>query len=183
MEGTIVARSYASALHDIGERNGVADRFGEELQRLAELIRQEPRVRQFIEAPTVEVADKKSVLRSALGAEFHPLLVNFVLVVVNKRRQRLLGEIAREYQTIRDDTKGHLRAEITLAREPDERLEEEISSTLSRRLGRLLIPHFRVDPKILGGIRVRYEDRVIDGTLRRRLIAMRRAMLSAELMR
>lgn len=181
MDSTTVARSYASALNDIGERHGVADRFGDELVRLATLLRREPRIRAFLEAPTVEAEDKKRALRTALASEFHPLLVNFVQVVVDKRRQRLLGEIATEYRSIRDEAKGHVRAEVTLAREPDERLEENIRTALSARLGKVVIPHFTVDPKILGGIRVRYEDRVIDGTLRRRLLAMRRALLTADL--
>lgn len=180
MDASTIARSYASALHDIGQRHDVADRFADELEQLARLIRDEPRVRRFLETPTIEPADKKRSLRAALGAEFHPLLVNFLLVVLDKRRQRLLREIAHEYRAIRDDAQGRVRAEVTLAREPDERLEEEIATALSSRLGRVVIPHFRVDPKILGGVRVRYQDRVIDGTLRRRLIALRRAMLSAE---
>lgn len=180
MDATTIARSYASALNEIGERHDVADRFDDELGRLAHLLRQEPRIREFLEAPTIDAEDKKRALRSALAPDFHPLLVNFLAVVVDKRRQRLLGDIDHEYRAIRDDAKGHVRAEVTLAREPDERLEEEIASALSSSLGRVVIPQFRVDPRILGGMRVRYEDRVIDGTLRRRLLAMRRAMLTAD---
>lgn len=179
MDAATIARGYASALHEIGHRHDVADRFGDELERFARLLAEEPRIREFIEAPTVDVADKKRVLRTAL-AGFHPLLVNFVLVVLDKRRQRLLGDIALEYRAIRDEAQGHVRADVTLAREPDERLEEEIRTALSRSLGKVVLPQFKVDPRILGGIRVRYEDRVIDGTLRRSLLAMRRAMLTAE---
>lgn len=180
MDSTTVARSYASALHEIGQRHDAADRFGDELERFARLLHEEPRIREFIEAPTVDVEDKKRALRSALGG-FHPLLVNFVLVVLDKRRQRLLRDVAVVYRAIRDEAQGHVRAEVTLAREPDERLEEEIRSALSRSLGKIVLPQFKVDPRILGGVRVRYEDRVIDGTLRRRLLALRRAMLSADL--
>lgn len=180
MDATTIARSYASALHEIGQRHDAADRFGDELERLAGLLREEPRIREFIEAPTVDIEEKKRVLRSALGG-FHPLLVNFVFVVLDKRRQRLLRDIAVGYRAIRDEAQGYVRAEVTLAREPDERLEEEIRSALSRSLGKVVLPQFEVDPRILGGVRVRYEDRVIDGTLRRRLLALRRAMLTADL--
>jgi F-type H+-transporting ATPase subunit delta len=181
VHGTTVARSYASALHDIGRRHDAADRFGEELERFAELLRAEPRIREFLVAPTVGAEEKKRALREALAGAFHPLLVNFVLVVLDKRRQRLFAEMAAEYRTILDDAKGYVRAEVTLARAPDEGLEEDIRTTLCERLGKTVIPQFDVDPKILGGIRVRYEDRVIDGTLRRRLLALRHAMLSADL--
>jgi F-type H+-transporting ATPase subunit delta len=67
---------------------------------------------------------------------------------------------------------------VTLAREADERTEEEIGSSLSRILGRTAIPHIRVNPDILGGMIVKYGDRVMDGSLRRQLTALRRQMLA-----
>jgi F-type H+-transporting ATPase subunit delta len=43
------------------------------------------------------------------------------------------------------------------------------------------VPHVRVNPEIIGGVIVRYGDRVLDGSLRRRLLSMRRQLLNAEL--
>jgi F-type H+-transporting ATPase subunit delta len=70
---------------------------------------------------------------------------------------------------------------VTVAREPDERTEREIAAELSRALGKTVIPTIQVDPKIIGGIIVRYGDRVMDGSLKRRLVTLRRRLLDAKL--
>ena len=76
---------------------------------------------------------------------------------------------------------GRLHVQVALAREPDERTEEDLRAELSRILGRKVIAHVNVDPRIIGGLVVRYGDKVIDGSLRRRLLGMRRRLMGAEL--
>ena len=67
--------------------------------------------------------------------------------------------------------------EVTLAHEPDAAQLRDIAAQLSRVLASEVVPHVRVDEGILGGIVVRYRDRVIDGSLRRRLLALRSRLL------
>ena len=69
------------------------------------------------------------------------------------------------------------REAAALAREADERTEEEITADLSRILGRKVIPHIEIDGGILGGIVVRWGDRLMDGSLRRKLMRLRNRML------
>ena len=76
---------------------------------------------------------------------------------------------------------NRLNVEVVLASEPDERFEEEIRSGLSQRLGQTIVPRFRIQPEIIGGAIVKYGDNVIDGSLRRQLLALRRRMTQAVL--
>lgn len=181
MSASTVARSYADALFELGTRTGQRDRFGEAFGVVEALLESVPRFRAFLDVPTVDRADKKRVLRTAFEGAVPPSFLNFLMVVLDKRRQRLLPDIAREYRARVDEALGRVHAEVTLAREPDERLERLVAEGLSRRIGRTVVPHVRVDPRILGGIVVRFEDRVMDASVRRRLTAMRRQLLAAEL--
>lgn len=179
MRDTTIARSYAEALYDLGEQHGQQAEFETAAGELYALLRAEPRIRTFMDVPSIQLQEKERVLRRALDGRVPPLFMNFVLVVVRNGRQRLLPDILREYHTLLDERLGRLHVQVTLAQEPDERLEEEITADLSRLLGRNAIPHVRVDPAILGGIIVRYGDRVLDGSLRRRVAALRRNLLMA----
>ncbi|HUH11556.1 MAG TPA: ATP synthase F1 subunit delta [Longimicrobiales bacterium] len=180
MASSTITRTYAEALYEVAERDGQAQAFAEAFDEVAGLLRTQPRVRTFVEAPTVDPEEKKRVLREALSGRVPAHFLNFLLVVLDKRRQRLLLQMAREYHAILDERMGRVHADVTLAREPDERFEEEIASGLSERLGRTVVPHIQVDPRILGGIVVRYEDRVLDASLRRRLLGLRRRMMAVE---
>jgi F-type H+-transporting ATPase subunit delta len=178
---TTVARSYAEALFELGDKHGAHDEFAHGLNTITSLLESDARVRAFLETPKIDVARKKSALRSALDDQVSPMFMNFVLVVLQKRRQRLLHVIAAEYRDLLDGKLGRLHVQVTLAHEPDDATEKSITAELSRILGRSVIPHITVDPALLGGIVVRYGDRVLDGSLRRRLISLRHRMVERAL--
>lgn len=181
MRDGIIARNYAGALFELGERHDAHDEFVQGLNTITSLIAADARIRAFLETPKIDVARKKQALRAALGTHVSPLFMNFVLVVLQKHRQRILHAIAAEYGELLDDKLGRLRATVTLAHEPDETLERHISAELSRYTGLTVIPRFVVEPAILGGIVVRYGNHVMDGSLRRRLVGMRRRLVAATL--
>ena len=180
MRDATIARSYAEALLELGERHGERDAFTAALAELAALLESTPRARNFIETPLLDVNQKKEALRAALGGRVPPLFLNFVFVVLEKRRQRLLADIAREYVKLLDERLGRLHVDVTLAREIDEAAEREIAERLSASLHMQVVPHVHVNPDILGGVVVRYGDRVFDGSVRRRLMALRRRLLTAD---
>lgn len=183
MRGTTIARSYAEALFELGERHGESDAYGVWLDALARMIESTPQLRAFLETPKVGSEDKRRTLREAFGGRVPPRLLNFLLVVIDKRRQGLFPEMAAQYHALLDRHKGRLHAEVTLAHAPTADDERRVAEQLSRSLGKTVIPHVRVNPDILGGVIVRYGDKVLDGSLRRQLLALRHRMLEAELPR
>lgn len=181
MRDSIVARSYAGALFELAERHDAHDAFVQGLNTLTALIGSDSRIRNFLETPKIDVSEKKRVLRGALQDQVSPLFMQFVLVVLQKGRQRLLRVIAAEYRELLDEKRGRLHAQVTLAHEPDEELERAIVGELARLTGRTVVPHITVDPEILGGIVVRFGDHIMDGSVRRRLVRLRQRLAQATL--
>lgn len=177
MRDATVARSYAEALFDLGRRSGEAQAYAEAFDTLDRLMAVDRRVRAFIVTPKIDVAAKKRTLRAVLGGRVPERFLNFLMVVLDKRRQRILTPMGHEYRQLLDEHLGRLNVRVTLAHEPDERAEEEIATELTRILGRKVVPHFEVDRSILGGLVVRYGDRILDASLRRRLLGMRERLL------
>lgn len=181
MRASTVARSYAEALLELAGRHNVEADFARAFNALSDLLASDRRVRAFIETPKIDVDAKKQVLRTALEGRVSPLFLNFVMVVLDKRRQRLLEEIGAAYHELLDEKQGLLNVQVTVAHALDERTRDEIVQKLSRVLGRRVVPHVRVDPAILGGVVIRYGDRVLDGSLRRRLVSLRDRLLNTGL--
>jgi F-type H+-transporting ATPase subunit delta len=178
---SIVARSYADALFELGSRHDAHDALVQDLSTVTALVESEPRIRAFLETPKIEVRDKQQALRAALAGRVSPLFMNFLLVVLRQRRQRLLSAIAAAYRALLDEQLGLLHADVTLAREPDAALRSLLGDELARITGRTVVPRITVNPAILGGLVVRYGDRIIDGSLRRRLNSLRRLLTQARL--
>lgn len=179
MHATIVGRSYADALFELGERHDAHEDIAQGLNLVTTLLDAEPRIRTFLETPKVEVSRKQQVLRETLGGQVTPLFLNFLMVVLRQRRQRLLRDIAAAYRDMLDRKLGRVQVAVTVAHEPDEALEQTLRTELSRIVGQDVVPRIRVEPAILGGVIVRYGDRIIDASVRRRLIGMRRRMADA----
>ena len=175
-EASIVARSYAASVFELAQQHELVDEFTASFSALSGVLG-DAAVRTFLQSPKLDNRTRKTVLRAALAERVHPLFLNFLQVVIDKRRQHLLADIAREYHALVEDAAGRLHVAVTVAHEPSAELHQEIRRQLSEIFGKTVVPHVHVDGRILGGIIVRHEDKVIDGSLRRRLIAMRRRLL------
>jgi F-type H+-transporting ATPase subunit delta len=176
MRSATVARSYAEGVFDLAQKHNLHNEFAAGFQAL-NVVLGEPSVRTFLVSPKLDVKTKKTVLRAALGNRVHPLFLNFLQVVIDKRRQGILADISEQYFGLLDEAQGRMHVQVTVAREATPELQQDISARLSEIFGKTVLPHIHVDRRILGGIIVRHQDKVIDGSLRRRLLAMRRRLL------
>lgn len=174
MKSVTIARNYAEALF------AASDKHGEVLDTVAAAIQLDERVAATLESPRVSKTAKGQILERALKGEAPREFVRFLQAVVRRGRQGLLGEIAHEYQVLLDEKLGRVHAGVTLSSEADARTQKQVVERLSKALGREVRAFFRADPKILGGVVVRVGDRIYDGSVRRRLTALQRRMLTGE---
>lgn len=181
MRDETVARSYAETLFELARRNDALDAYGEAMDVVARLLDENPRFRLFLETPRIEADEKKAAVRNAFGERLPRHVLNFVLVAIDKRRQRLLRGIAREYRRLLDEHMGREHVDVTVARPVDDATAGLIGARLSSVLGKEAIPRIVVKPDIIGGIVVRTGDRIFDGSVRRHLDDMRRRLLRTRL--
>ena len=174
MKSVTIARNYAEALFAAGAN------FGDVLDAVAGAIQADERIAVVLQSPRVSKAAKSEILERALKGEAPREFVRFLQAVVRRGRQGLLAEIAQEYQVLLDVKLNRVHAGVTLADEADARMQKQVVERLTEALGREVRAYFRSDPKILGGVVVRVGDRIFDGSVRRRLTALQRRMLTGE---
>ena len=183
MRAEIIARNYADTLFALAERQGPAalDEFGRTLEGLAALLNTDARMRQFLETPRVRPEQKKEALRQALTGRAPELFVRFVMVLVDKRRQSLIPDIAAAYRDLVDQRMGRARVEVSISHAPDAELQAEIQRALEVQLGRTVIATYRVDPELLGGMVLRLGDEIMDGSVRSRAAHLRSHLLATQM--
>jgi F-type H+-transporting ATPase subunit delta len=173
-----IARNYADALFQVGERSGHTEKFGDLIESVGGTIEADATVRIVLESPRVTKVQKIALLEKALKRRAPDSFIRFLAAVVKRGRQGMIGSIAREYLALLDQKFDRVHASVAMARSPDKKLQAEVKKRLGVVLGKEVIPHYREDPDILGGVIVRVGDRVMDGSLRRRIKVLRRKMLS-----
>jgi F-type H+-transporting ATPase subunit delta len=178
MRQSTIARNYAEALLELAKRARDLRGWGTLIESIADAMRRDPKLRAFLETPRVDAATKNDVLRKALADRAPAKFVRFIEAVVSRRRQMLIPEIAQEYMDLVDVAENRLHANVTVAREADEKTKKLIAERLSRVFDKTVVPHLTVDERILGGLVVRVGDTVMDGSVRRRLGALKQRMLA-----
>ena len=179
MSQAAVVDNYAETLLELASREEAADRYAGLMEELAAFYRNERDVRLFLDTPRVPLEEKKAALRSTFEGRAPEPFIRFLLLTLDKGRQRLIPRIAERFRELLDEREDRVHATVTLAREPDEELRETIRRELSDVADREVVPHFRVDEKVIGGVVVRMKDRVMDGSLRRRLQGLKRQLLAS----
>ncbi|MFN8583509.1 MAG: F0F1 ATP synthase subunit delta [Gemmatimonadaceae bacterium] len=173
MRETTIGRNYAEALLALARKANDLNGWGRLISSVADAVQREPRLQNFLAAPQIAAADKIAVVRKAFGGTLPSPMVRFLEKLIMNRRQLLIPAIATEYGNLVDEAEGRVHAQVTVAREMSDADRTMIAAQLSRRAGKTVVPHLHVNPAILGGVVVRIGDTVMDGSVRRRLSALR----------
>jgi len=175
MSSAAVARRYAQAL--IGAQGGDADGVRTAYAGLIAAYRAEDSLRQAIANPRIKVADKERVLRRLLP-DAPQVLQSFLRLLLTRRREAEVEAIYEEYCRMFDERRGEAEAVVeTTVPISDEDLER-LRTVLEKRFARRLRLTPRVDAGLLGGVRVRVGDQLLDDTVRSRLTSIRRMLLA-----
>lgn len=177
MRQETVALNYAEVLFALADKSGEYERYADLMDALASAIDQAPRVQSVLMSPRVTKRQKAELL--AGGMEDAPRdLVLFLQAVVKRGRQSLFRHISDAFLELVDVKFNRVRADVTLAREPNEDLRRSIQASLEKMLSKEVIARYHTEPAILGGTIVRVGDRMFDGSVRRRTKMLRRQLLS-----
>jgi F-type H+-transporting ATPase subunit delta len=177
MREPTISRNYAEALVSLAQKADDLDGWGAMLTEFADAVETDARLRGFLATPRMSAKGKVEIITRAFNDRLPRLFVRFLAAVITNRRQHLIPQIAAEYELLVDDVEGRVHARVTVAREPDEKLQGKVTSQLGTITGKTVVPHFIVKPEILGGVIARIGDTVMDGSLARRLDALRGRML------
>jgi F-type H+-transporting ATPase subunit delta len=168
-----IARIYADALMQASEEKGLRKTVLEELESLALILQEEEDFQTFLESPQIDKSEKKKVLEKLFRDKLGVMTLHFLDVLLDKNRQYLLRQIAREYKDLDDEKEGIITVTVTSAHKVSAELEEVFRTKLESTLGTRIRLQVELDPSLLGGIIIRYEDMVLDGSIRKRLEELR----------
>ena len=174
MSGTLVSSEigepYAQALMSLAQQHNLTNQFGDTFRSLSSLLTESREFKDFVLNPVIKEEDKKAVLRQVLGSDANPYLVNFMMLLVDKRRIVFLEPIVEQYLDLLRKLNETVLAEVTSATELNEEqqqnLVEKVKAIANARDVELKTS---VDPDLIGGGIIKVGSKVIDASLRGQL--------------
>jgi F-type H+-transporting ATPase subunit delta len=167
-----IARPYAEAAFRIA-RDAQALPAWSDMLRFAATIVGDPRVGEALDNPRLDVPAKESLLLSIGGDRFAGEARNFIRVLVEADRVRLLPQICAMFDALKNQAEATANATIESAFELTDAQVAELRSALEKRFGKKIEASVIVNPELIGGARVTVGDAVLDGSVQAKLAAMR----------
>jgi F-type H+-transporting ATPase subunit delta len=169
-ENVTVARPYAEAIFALADRDRGLDKWSRTLAVMA-VAAANPEMRAAIGNPNLSADQVYGLFAGACG-DLALEAQNLVRVLIENRRLAMLPEIRDIYEEFKNVREGVIDALITSAHPLDSGEVSALVAELERRFKRKVNPQVEVDPELIGGVRMRVGDEVIDGSVRGKLAAM-----------
>ena len=171
---------YAQALYDLADQGGVVAQVEADLTGLEQLRTETPDFRRLLTSPTFGREDKaRGLLAIADAAGVQPLTRKFIGLLGANSRTAALGAVGSAFRRIAAARRGTVAAEVTTAVPLTEAQRSGVAAALRQALGKDPEIVTRVDPGLLGGLKVKVGSRLFDASLRTRLDQMKFALKRA----
>ena len=177
MKDTRVAGRYAAALFAAALRDGILDAVTQDLVVVERYIVEIPYLRAVLQQPFVSAAQKYKLAGDAFGDRITATSLNFVKLLIKKRRENLISECIRAYRDLLAVHFNTLEATASTAVPMTAEQAQRLTKSLEAITGKKVTLTTEVDSRIMGGVVVRMGDTIIDGSLRSRLLRLEERLL------
>ena len=178
---TEIARMYGGSLYDLAAEEGLETRVLDELDEAARLIRDDPEYLRLLSTPSIPKKERCALLDEAFRGQVHLYVLNFLKILCEKGTLRELPGCARAYRIRYNAAHGILEATAITAIAMTAAQTEQLRQKLETITGKKIDLATRIDPSVLGGIRLDIEGTELDGTVQNRLATLRRNIAAATL--
>ena len=166
-----IAKKYASAIVELAHETNLVEIFHEQIQQLHTII-QSSALDEFLGAPQISQSEKKALIEKTLST-FHPYIIRFLFVTIDKKRTSQLLIICEEVTLQLDRALNIKRGIVKSTRAMNEEQINTLSTALSTTWNSKVILTNIIDTTLIGGYKIEMEDAILDGSLRGQLDELR----------
>lgn len=179
MISTSIALYYSKAFFNLGMNKEQLENCVQALDEIAHLMESKESFRQFLLRPFVDPNIKKNLLKKLFqdkengvakgNDEVVQKLLNFLFLLLDKKRIRFLPAIAKEYRKLVNDHLGRLDLEVVTAVPIENAMKEKIKQSFEKSSRKEVLIREKIAPEVLGGIVLKIGNQVMDGSLKTQL--------------
>lgn len=173
---TAAEKEYGEALYELCAEESCDQEVLEQLDMVCALFREEPQYPRILQDPALPKQERLNMLDEAFRGNVHPYLLNFLKILCEKSAVGILPGCAQQVRALYHEAHGLLPVTATSAVALTEEQKTALRSKLSKLTGKTILLENRVDESLMGGVKVTYDGKELDGSVAGRLEALRRVL-------
>lgn len=170
---TQIGSAYAQALYSLAKEEGMTQTILEELKALDAGFAEEPGFLRLLAAPNLSKEERCGILDESFRDKVHPYVLNFMKILTEKGYVRQFDRCCKAYREQYNEDNGILPVCAVTAVALNEVQSKKLTDKLCAITGKTVELTNRVEPRCLGGVRLDYDGKRVDGTVQSRLDAVR----------
>lgn len=170
---TQVGSVYGEALYDLAKAENLSDQLLHQITALAGSFETEPDFLRLLAAPNLSKDERCGILDECFRDKVHPYVLNFLKILTEKGYARYFADCCEAYRSHYNQDNGILPVKAVTAVAMTAQQTEKLRVKLSDLTGKTVTIINRVDPDVLGGVRLDYDGKSLDDTVSNRLDAVR----------
>ena len=171
-----LASKYATAIFEIAKDENNLDGYGKDLGKVRDDVFAIPEAVKFFQNPLVPSQAKKDLLTRAVGKEVSATVMNFLMLLVDKKRIGVFNEIHDIFTSLKNKEQGILIADVTTAFPLTKKQQDALVKKLEKLTERKIQIRPHKDTSIIGGVILKIGDKRIDGSAAGRLRALKNSL-------
>ncbi|MBW4648250.1 MAG: F0F1 ATP synthase subunit delta [Kastovskya adunca ATA6-11-RM4] len=165
-----IIEPYAEAWMSLAQSSNIVDKMAEDAAGLLSLLKDSEDLNQFLASPIVKAEDKKAVMQQVFGEQVHPLTMNFLKLLVDRRRIQFLEGVCKHFQALLRKLNQTMLAEVTSAVELSDEQRQSVCERVKTMTNAQQVElETSIDPNLIGGVIIKVGSQVIDASLRGQL--------------
>lgn len=173
---TQTALTYGSSLFDLAVEENKLQAYMEELNIISVALEENPQLLTLLDCRSIAKEERLQVLDACFKGKIQDYLLNFLKILCEKGAILQLPGCIRQFELCYFDARGIVEAKAVTAAELPPALAEKLTKKLESITGKTVVLRCAVDPAVLGGVRLQFMGRELDGTIRRRLDEVSRSL-------
>jgi len=174
------AKQYSEAIFNVASETSSEKKVNDSLSFLSDSIKSLPELRSFLLSRRVSSSDKSKAIHAIFSDKCHLIIIEFIAMIEKENIVKLIPLLEKYYSTLLFKNKNVVNVTADIAQDIDESRKNEFKSMLDKALNKNSELSFHVNPKLLGGIRLRVGNELIDASLKNHLNKLRHKMLGAK---
>jgi len=173
-----VAKRFAKAIIEIGMEEKAYEAYGKELRSVLAVFKGNPGLVKILLNPMYKLEERKGLINKvSASVGLSPYVTRLMAILVETRNISFLEEVVEAYSRLEDGLAGRLRASVEAPIELEGALVDEIRAKLGSLTGKEVILTYRHNPSLLGGLVLRIDNTILDGSLKTQLELMREKII------